>query len=131
MQITDHPTTIFKETVANVFSVSFTQGGRTPLHLAALQGHTHLVKLLEGAGADVRAADEHGMTPLHKAAVQGHSETVADLLAHGAHVDAKLTVRPSPTPIPHPLGRWHAPAPAVCTPQYQSLAASRGSARKA
>jgi ankyrin repeat protein len=51
-----------------------------------------LVKLLESSGADVNAADEHGMTPLHKAAVQGHADTVAELLAHGAHIDAKLTV---------------------------------------
>lgn len=55
-----------------------------------------LVKLLEAARADVNAKDEHGMTPLHKAAVQGHSETASELLAHGAHVDAKLTVRASP-----------------------------------
>ncbi len=52
------------------------------------------MKLLESAGADVRAKDEHGMTSLHKAAVQGHAEIAAELLAHGAHVDAKLTVRP-------------------------------------
>lgn len=51
-----------------------------------------LVKLLENSGADVNAADEHGMAPLHKAAVQGHADTVAELLAHGAHIDAKLTV---------------------------------------
>ena len=50
------------------------------------------MKLLENSGADVNAADEHGMTPLHKAAVQGHADTVAELLAHGAHIDAKLTV---------------------------------------
>ena len=52
-----------------------------------------LVKLLETARADVNAKDEHGMTPLHKAAVQGHIETASELLSHGAHVDAKLTVR--------------------------------------
>lgn len=52
-----------------------------------------LVKLLENSGANINAADEHGMTPLHKAAVQGHADTVAELLAHGAHIDAKLTVR--------------------------------------
>lgn len=68
------------------------QGGRTPLHLAALQGHMKLVKLLENSGADVNAADEHGMAPLHKAAVQGHADTVQELLAHGARIDAKLTV---------------------------------------
>ncbi len=68
------------------------QGGRTPLHLAALQGHMQLVKLLEAARADINAKDEHGMTPLHKAAVQGHTDTAAELLAHNAHVDAKLTV---------------------------------------
>ena len=62
------------------------------MHLAALQGHMQLVKLLENSGANVNAPDEHGMTPLHKAAVQGHADTVAELLAHGAHIDAKLTV---------------------------------------
>ena len=72
---------------------AWVQGGRTPLHLAALQGHMQLVKLLENSGANINAADEHGMTPLHKAAVQGHADTVAELLAHGAHIDAKLTVR--------------------------------------
>ncbi len=55
-----------------------------------------LVKLLENSGANVNAADEHGMTPLHKAAVQGHADTVSELLAHGAHIDAKLTVSASP-----------------------------------
>ena len=78
-----------------VTALLYIQGGRTPLHLAALQGHMQLVKLLENSGANVNASDEHGMTPLHKAAVQGHADTVAELLAHGAHIDAKLTVSAS------------------------------------
>ncbi len=79
--------------IVDALACACLQGGRTPLHLAALQGHMQLVKLLEAARADVNAKDEHGMTPLHKAAVQGHTQTVSELLAHGARVDAKLTVR--------------------------------------
>jgi hypothetical protein len=38
--------------------------GSTALHLAAQEGHSALVELLVGYGADVNAADEHGNTPL-------------------------------------------------------------------
>lgn len=70
--------------------------GRTPLHLAAYQGHACLVEKLVQAGAYVNAADKNSETPLHKA-VQGVSsgsmqssklQTVAILLASGANRDA-------------------------------------------
>ena len=46
------------------------QAGRTPLHLAALQGHSTLASLLIGRGANVNAKDENLMSPLHKAAIK-------------------------------------------------------------
>ena len=46
------------------------QADRTPLHLAALQGHSTLASLLIGRGASVDAKDENDMTPLHKAATK-------------------------------------------------------------
>lgn len=46
------------------------QAHRTPLHLAALQGHSTLASLLIGRGAVVDAKDENNMTPLHKAAIK-------------------------------------------------------------
>lgn len=69
------------------------QAGRTPLHLAALQGKLGVIKQLLDARAPVSAADEHGMTPLHKAAVGGRPEAVQLLLDAGASLEATLTVR--------------------------------------
>ena len=54
------------------------QADRTPLHLAALQGHSTLASLLIGRGAEVDAKDENLMTPLHKAAIK----VVCILLKH-------------------------------------------------
>ena len=51
-------------------SLNCIQAGRTPLHLAALQGHTTLTSLLIGRGAHVEVVDENDMTPLHKAAIK-------------------------------------------------------------
>lgn len=55
-----------------MFSEAFStlQADRTPLHLAALQGHSTLTSLLIGRGASVNAKDENNMTPLHKAAIK-------------------------------------------------------------
>lgn len=41
--------------------------GTTPLHLAALYGHTEIVKYLISAGADVNAKTDIGDTPLRSA----------------------------------------------------------------
>ncbi len=63
--------------------------GRTPLHLAAWQGHRDAVELLLNHKSDVNARDKAGDTPLHLAAGHGAQETVELLLARGAEVNAE------------------------------------------
>jgi hypothetical protein len=38
--------------------------GATPLHLAAAEGHHHIIEMLLQGGADLRAKDHYGRTPL-------------------------------------------------------------------
>jgi ankyrin repeat protein len=54
---------------------------RTPLHYAASRGHTEIVKLLLGRGADVNARDYFDYTPLGDASP--YPETAALLRQYG------------------------------------------------
>eukprot|EP00658_Telonema_sp_P-2_P063775 TRINITY_DN5255_c0_g1_i1.p1 TRINITY_DN5255_c0_g1~~TRINITY_DN5255_c0_g1_i1.p1 ORF type:complete len:578 (+),score=122.75 TRINITY_DN5255_c0_g1_i1:215-1948(+) len=56
----------------------------TPLHYAAVKGHTEPLKILVELGADVMHCDEYHMTPLHKAAKNGHSGAVRVLAQIGS-----------------------------------------------
>ena len=58
----------------------------TPLHTAAIQHHTHVVRELLAAGADVMVTTSDGRTPLHWAASNGHVDIVQVLLEAGAPV---------------------------------------------
>jgi len=58
----------------------------SPLMLAALRGHTGLVKKFIARGADV---NKTGWTPLHYAATSGHLEIMRILLDNHAYIDAE------------------------------------------
>ena len=64
------------------------QAGRTPLHLAARNGHTEVVTFLVKAGADVDAEDQNGMTALHRAVAYDHIPAAKELLGK-ANVNAR------------------------------------------
>jgi len=61
--------------------------GRTPLTIAAAQGHTQISTVLLDAGANVNAVNTRGGTPLMYAVVSGNPETARVLLSRGANID--------------------------------------------
>jgi ankyrin repeat protein len=59
----------------------------TPLHWAAINKHTELVKLLLDRGAKINARDVFGFTAMHWAARNGNTELVELLLDRGANIN--------------------------------------------
>ncbi|TFZ04962.1 ankyrin repeat domain-containing protein [Ramlibacter rhizophilus] len=62
------------------------QSDESPLMMAALKGHTDLVRRLIARDAHV---NKPGWAPLHYAATHGHLEVMALLLEHHAFIDAE------------------------------------------
>ena len=56
----------------------------TPLHVAALSGHTTIARHLLEHSADANARDMNKMTPLHSAIENGNTDIAQLLLNHGA-----------------------------------------------
>ena len=71
---------------------------RTPLHLAAAEGHEHIITLLLNAGASVDAVDRWGHTPRDDAFKHHHAGCVKLLSEHSqlhrgdVHVKAKSSI---------------------------------------
>ena len=62
---------------------------RAALHLASINGHLEIVKLLLESGANVHIKDKGDQTALHLASRNGHLEIVKLLLESGANVNIK------------------------------------------
>jgi cytohesin len=61
----------------------------TPLHRAAMRGHTAVAAALHAHGAPLDAKDHGGATPLHGAAAHGWADAAAWLIDRGAKADAR------------------------------------------
>ncbi|HAD82605.1 MAG: hypothetical protein A2509_00985 [Candidatus Edwardsbacteria bacterium RIFOXYD12_FULL_50_11] len=66
-----------------------TDGDRTPLHNACLQGNTAGARALIARGADVNAVTAAGQTPLFMAVNCGNLALAAELIGSGARVDGQ------------------------------------------
>ena len=64
----------------------------TPLHAAAIYGHTDTARLLLEKRADVNARDKLQRAPLHSAALNGHTDLTRLLIEEGAEINAKDNV---------------------------------------
>jgi ankyrin repeat protein len=63
--------------------------GRTPLHLAARNGHKEIAELLIAKGANVNMRDNYGSTALHWAAANNNKPVAEALLSKGAEINAR------------------------------------------
>ena len=70
--------------------------GQTPLHLAAIYGHTGIAQYLLENGADKKAQDISGATPLHEACRYGNAEIARLLISGGANVNAQDSLGKTP-----------------------------------
>lgn len=69
---------------------------QTPLHIAAVQGQTGIIKYLLANGASTKVQDNTGTTPLHEAVRYGHLDVVKLLIEHGANVNATDSLGKTP-----------------------------------
>jgi hypothetical protein len=63
--------------------------GKTPLHIAAQQGHLPIIQFLIDNSADVDLTDTQGNTPLHYASAYGHVDIIKALLEAGCYVNGR------------------------------------------
>jgi ankyrin repeat protein/predicted DNA-binding WGR domain protein len=70
--------------------------GKSAIHYAAENGHTHVIKLLLDSGVKIALGGPDRKTALHIAAARGDFETVQFLVEHGAKVPVKDKFKRSP-----------------------------------
>lgn len=74
----------------NAGDTSFSGGGWTALHYAAMYGKIAVVKeLLDVGQAEFETTDKTGKTALHSAAIGGQTEVLKELIACGANISTK------------------------------------------
>ena len=67
--------------------------GNTPMHFAALEGQSELIRVFEMLGTDVGEEDSYEITPLHYSAANGHANTARVLVVElGACADETTRV---------------------------------------
>ncbi|XP_073250199.1 60 kDa lysophospholipase-like isoform X1 [Porites lutea] len=69
-----------------VLNAATSHDGRTPLHVACLEGQLHVIRHLLAKGASPHVIDNHGQTPLHDALRSANEEAVLLLREFGAHL---------------------------------------------
>jgi len=77
--------------------------GKTPLHIAAANGHTGFVNYLLGRKAPVNVKDVSSATPLHEAVRGGHIDCTRILLAAGADPNQKDSAGNTPLHLVMPV----------------------------
>lgn len=70
--------------------------GQTPLHFAAIYGHSGISQYLLDNGADTKAQDISGATPLHEACRYGNAEIAKQLIEKGADVNGQDSLGKTP-----------------------------------
>lgn len=79
--------------------------GLTPLHLAALGGHTDAIRVLLDAGA-VSSPTRKGLLPIHFCAMRGHTAALEQLVLTGAcSIDAPIVVAAAADDVAFPSFR--------------------------
>jgi palmitoyltransferase len=80
--------TIFCHSVLSCSLLALDSRGRTPLHLAALEGKAASIGLLLAITKEVNVKDNEGLTPLHYAVMSGSEGILRQLLRQGADREA-------------------------------------------
>ena len=83
----------------------------TPLHIASLNGHEEVARVLLDCNADVVRENEDKRTPLHLASKEGHLQVVCVLLERGAPTTARD--KDGSTPLHLALQARHVETPHV------------------
>lgn len=78
--------------------------GRTPLHIAALEGQEQSAGLLIALSIDMNLQDDEGMTPLHLAALSKSYRIVRHLLMRGAKKDIENKAGATPLRVAEQIG---------------------------